>query len=65
MRAAAWRVAGWALLAGLAVWTPKTLPQMGLGIAAWIVWVLLVVRPHEWEGLMRRLRRLLPGGQQA
>ncbi|HEU4726094.1 MAG TPA: oligosaccharide flippase family protein [Candidatus Eisenbacteria bacterium] len=54
-----------ALLAGLVAWTPKTLPQMGLGVAAWIVWVLLVVRPHEWEGLLRRVRRLLPGGSPA
>ncbi|HEY6573264.1 MAG TPA: oligosaccharide flippase family protein [Candidatus Eisenbacteria bacterium] len=52
-----------ALMAGLAAWTPKTLPEMGLGVAAWVVWVLLVVRPHEWEGLLRRVKRFLPGGQ--
>ena len=50
-----------ALMAGLAVWTPKTLPEMGLGMAAWVGWVLLVVRAHEWKGLLRRARRFLPG----
>ncbi len=48
-----------ALMAGLVAWTPRTLPQMGIGMAAWAAWALLVVRPHEWEGLWRRARRLL------
>lgn len=52
-----------ALMAGLAVWTPKTLPAMALGMAAWVGWVLLVVRRHEWQGLLRRVSRFLPGGQ--
>jgi O-antigen/teichoic acid export membrane protein len=51
-----------ALLAGLAAWTPRTLPEIGIGIAAWIVWLLLVVRPHEWQGALRRAKRFLPGG---
>jgi len=55
-------LASFALLAGLAAWTPRTIPQVGIGIAAWIGWVLLVVRRHEWEGILRRGRRLLPGG---
>ena len=50
-----------ALLAGLVAWTPRTLPQVGIGIAAWIVWVVIVVRPHEWQGLWRRAKRFLPG----
>jgi len=55
-------LASFALLAGLAAWTPRTIPQVGIGIAAWIGWVLLVVRRHEWEGILRRGRRFLPGG---
>jgi len=51
-----------ALMAGLAAWTPRALPEMGLGMVAWVVWVLLVVRPHEWQGLLRRVKRFLPGG---
>jgi PST family polysaccharide transporter len=50
-----------ALFLGLVAWTPKTLPQMGIGIAAWAAWALLVVRPHEWQGLWRRVRQRLPG----
>ncbi|HET9951113.1 MAG TPA: hypothetical protein VFS09_04890, partial [Candidatus Eisenbacteria bacterium] len=55
-------LASFALLVGLVAWTPRTIPQVGIGIAAWIGWVLLVVRRHEWEGLLRRGRRFLPGG---
>jgi PST family polysaccharide transporter len=54
-------LASFALQAGLVAWTPRTIPQVGIGIAAWVGWVLLVVRRHEWEGLYRRARRFLPG----
>jgi len=49
-----------ALLAGLVVWTPHTIPQAAIGAAAWVAWVLLVVRRHEWEWLLRRAKRFLP-----
>jgi PST family polysaccharide transporter len=55
-------LASFALFAGLVAWTPRTIPQVGLGIAAWVGWLLLVVRRHEWEGLLRRARRFLPAG---
>ena len=58
-------LASFALLAGLAVWTPKTLPQVGLGMVAWVIWTLLVVRPHEWQGIWRRAKGFLPGGRAA
>lgn len=50
-----------ALLAGLAAWTPRTIPQAAIGAAAWVAWLLLVVRRHEWEGAWRRAKRFLPG----
>ncbi len=56
-------LASFALFLGLVAWRPQTLPQMGLGIAVWIAWLLLVVRKHEWQGLWRRARRFLPGAQ--
>jgi PST family polysaccharide transporter len=54
-------LASLALLAGIAAWTPRTIPQSAIGAAAWVVWVLFVVRRHEWEGLFRRAKRFLPG----
>lgn len=54
-------LASFALLAGLVAWPPHTLPQVGIGAAAWIAWVLLVVRRHEWKGIASRARRFLPG----
>jgi len=41
-------------------WTPHTIPQAAIGAVAWVAWVLLVVRPHEWEWLLRRAKRFLP-----
>jgi hypothetical protein len=51
-----------ALLLGLAAWTPRTVPQVGIGMVAWGIWIALVVRPHEWAGLWQRARRVLPWG---
>ena len=55
-------IGSFALLAGLAVWTPRTIPQSAIGAAAWVAWLLLVVHRHEWEGVLRRVKRFLPGG---
>ena len=42
-------LASFALLAGLAAWTPRNLPGVALGGLAAAAWALVVVRPHEWK----------------
>jgi O-antigen/teichoic acid export membrane protein len=55
-------LASLAFFLGLLAFPPRTLPQIGIGMAAWAVWVLLVVQRHEWQALWRGVRRRLPGG---
>ncbi|MGE5175846.1 MAG: oligosaccharide flippase family protein [Hyphomicrobiales bacterium] len=47
------------LLAGLAVWTPRSVLGSALGGAALLVWAAVVVRPHEWRAMVGIVRRRL------
>lgn len=52
-------LASFALLAGLAAFTPRDLPGVALGGAAVVAWALIVVRPHEWKAIREiALRRM-------
>ena len=58
-------LASFALLAGLAAWTPRALPGVALGGVAVAAWAAIVVRPHEWKAAREiALRRMgfAPGG---
>ncbi len=52
-------LASFALLLGLAVWTPREVLGAGLGIAALAAWAALVVRPDEWRATWERARRVI------
>jgi O-antigen/teichoic acid export membrane protein len=51
-------LASLALLIGLMAFTPRTLPGVGLGLLALVIWAALVVRPDEWQAVWRRARML-------
>ena len=52
-------LASFALLLGLARWTPRDLPGVALGLAAIAAWALLVVRRQEWIAAFQKARGLL------
>jgi len=52
-------LASFALLVGLGVFTPRSLPGVALGVLALAAWAALVVRPDEWRTVWLRGRGLL------
>jgi PST family polysaccharide transporter len=52
-------LASFALLLGLAVWTPRDLVGVALGLAALVAWALVAVRPDEWRTVWGWVRRYL------
>ncbi len=53
-------LASLALLIGLGVFTPRSLPGVALAVLALAAWAALVVRPDEWRTLWRRAHLRLP-----
>lgn len=52
-------LASFALLLGLAVWTPRGLAGVAIGGTALLAWAVVVVRPHEWRAVVAIARRRL------
>jgi PST family polysaccharide transporter len=50
-------LASFALLLGLATWTPRNPLGVALGLAALAAWATLVVRSDEWRAGLRRARQ--------
>ena len=53
-------LASFALLLGLACWTPRDLLGAALGAAALLTWAVLVVRREEWGKAWGYVRRWIP-----